>query len=70
MVDVRPLPEKWLPISIAPLDTDLAVGVRDKGTVHKLVFPVCKNGTDWVDSSTKVRIDIRPTHWRNWTERD
>ena len=62
------LPEKWLPVSIAPFDTDLEVGAMDKGSVHALIFPVRKNGTDWVDASTKERIDIQPTHWRKWTD--
>ena len=36
------LPEKWLPVSIAPFDTDLEVGAMDKGSVHVLIFPVRK----------------------------
>ena len=40
----------------------------DMGNVHALVFPVRKSGTDWVDASTKDRIDIQPTHWRKWTD--
>jgi len=39
----------------------------DKSGIHALVFPVRKNGTDWVDASNK-RIDIVPTHWRKWTD--
>ena len=65
---VYSLPEKWLPVSIAPPDTDLEVGAMDKGCVHALIFPVHKSGTYWVDASTKERIDIRPTHWRKWTD--
>lgn len=34
------LPEKWLPVSIAPSDTALEVGVMDKHDVVALVFPV------------------------------
>jgi len=65
---VHPLPEKWLRVSIAPSDADLRVCVMDKHGVHALVFPIRKSGTEWVDASTKKRIDIRPTHWRKWTE--
>jgi len=68
MVSVHSLPEKWLPVSIAPSDTDLEVGVMDKYGVHALVFPVHKSGSDWVDASTKKRIDIQPTHWRKWND--
>ena len=60
------LPAEWLPVSIAPSDIDLEVGVMDKGDVYALVFPVCKSGTYWVDASTKKYIDVAPTHWRTW----
>jgi hypothetical protein len=61
-------PDKWLPVSIAPSDADLEVSVMEKRGSHALVFPVRKSGTDWVDASTKKRIDIQPTHWRKWTD--
>ena len=67
MAQVHSLPEKWLPVSIAPSDTDLEVGVMDKQGILPLIFPVRKSGTDWVDASHK-RIDIQPTHWRKWTD--
>lgn len=66
MDKVHRLPDKWLPISIAPADIDLEVGVMDKHDVVALLFPVRKNGTYWVDSKTKKPIDIAPTHWRTW----
>jgi hypothetical protein len=68
MVDIRSLPEKWLPVSIAPPDIDLEVCVMDRGGVHALIFPVRRNKTDWVDAKTKKRIDIVPTHWRKWND--
>ena len=58
--------DKWLPVSIAPVDADLEVCVMDKKGIHTLLFPVRKNGVDWVDVSTKKRVDIAPTHWRVW----
>jgi hypothetical protein len=66
MTSVQPLREKWLPVSIAPSDTDLEVGVMDKGDVHRLVFPVRKRGNNWVHSSTGKNVNIRPTHWCKW----
>jgi len=63
---VHPLPTNWLPVSIAPSDTDLEVGVMHLGGVHALVFPVRKSGFGWVDASTKALVDVRPTHWRKW----
>ena len=68
MADVHPLPEKWLPVSIAPPDIDLEVCVMDRSGIHALIFPVRRNKTDWVDVKTKKRIDIVPTHWRKWND--
>jgi hypothetical protein len=68
MTSVFSLPDKWLPVAIAPSDADLEVCVMDKQGIHALVFPSRKNGSQWVDASTKACIDIQPTHWRKWSE--
>ena len=68
MARIHSLPDKWLPVSIAPSDADLEVCVMDGGGIHALIFPCRKNGTEWVDAATKKRIEIQPTHWRNWNE--
>jgi hypothetical protein len=68
MASVHSLPEKWLPVSIAPTDSDLEVCVIEKGAVYALIFPCRRSGSDWVDASTKRPIDIKPTHWRLWTD--
>ena len=60
--------DKWLPVSIAPSDSDLEVCVIDNQGIHRLVYPCRKNRIEWVDASTKKHIDIQPTHWRKWTE--
>jgi len=41
----------------------------DKFGIHALVFPVHKNGAEWVDALTKEDVNIQPTHWRKWIER-
>jgi hypothetical protein len=70
MADVHRLPDNWLPVSIAPSDADLEVGVMDRrGDVVALIFPVRRRGIDWVDATSKKPVDIAPTHWRNWTEK-
>ena len=69
MAEIHSLPEKWLPVSIAPPDGDLEVCVIDKGHVHALIFPCHRRGADWVDATSKKRIDIAPTHWRLWADR-
>jgi hypothetical protein len=68
MARIHSLPEKWLPVSIAPTDSDLEVCVVHKGEVHALIFPCRKSGANWVDASTKKPVDIAPTHWRFWAE--
>jgi len=68
MEKVHRLPSKWLPISIAPSDRDLEICVIDKLGVHALVFPCRRSGTEWVDASTKRRVEVQPTHWRIWSE--
>ena len=51
--------------------TDLEVCVLDyDGIVHALVFPYHKDGAEWVDASDKKHVDIQPTQWRKWTERN
>jgi hypothetical protein len=47
----------WLPIASAPSDADLEVCVMDSDGIHALVFPCRKNGTEWVDASTKKYVD-------------
>jgi hypothetical protein len=69
MAPVHPLPEKWLPVSIAPTDSDLEVCVIEKGVVYPLICPCRRSGADWVDPSTKKPINIEPTHWRLWASK-
>jgi len=55
MSDVHRFSDKLLPVSIAPGDTNLEVGVMDKrGDVVALVFPVHKKGTYWVDANEEA----------------
>jgi hypothetical protein len=70
MARIHSLPEKWLPVSIAPSgSSDLEVCVIEAGEVYALIFPCRKQGTDWVDAATKKRVDIAPTHWRLWADK-
>ena len=57
---VHSLPEKWLPISIAVSDADLEICVTDKFGIHAFVFPIRKNGTEWVYALTRERVDVQP----------
>jgi hypothetical protein len=64
----RPTYEKgmWQIAGSAPRDRDLELAVIDKAGVHVLVFPCRRIGDGWVNAITHARIDVRPTHWREW----
>ena len=56
----------WQPITGAPFDCDLELAVIDKTEVHALAFPCRRIPDGWLNVATKRRIDVRPTHWREW----
>jgi hypothetical protein len=60
----------WEPITTAPYDRELELAVIDQDGEHCLVFPCRKTLAGWSNAATGARIDVRPTHWRNWAERD
>jgi len=66
MSDTRPLPLRWLPISIAPDDCDLQLGVIDKGGVRCWEFPCRKRRAVWFNVWANEPMLIYPTHWRVW----
>ncbi len=55
----------WLPVSIAPFDTDLEVLVIEKEEVHRLMFPCRRTTSGWADTMAR-RLKIDPSHWRRW----
>lgn len=68
MMPVQRIADEWLPVSLAPADVDLEICVMDyDGIIHSLEFPCQKHNAGWFDAATKRRIDVQPTHWRNWT---
>jgi hypothetical protein len=58
----------WQPISTAPFDRDLELAVLDEEEAHSLVFPCRRILGGWVNAETRARVDIRPTHWREWPQ--
>ncbi|WP_347567191.1 hypothetical protein [Mesorhizobium sp. WSM4904] len=56
----------WNPIASAPFGRSLELAVLDEDGLHALVFPCEKGREGWRDAVTGVRVDIRPTHWREW----
>lgn len=58
----------WNPITEAPFDTDVQIGINYPEGVHALVFACRLTADGWIDPATGRIIDIRPTHWRNWQD--
>jgi len=59
----------WQFISTAPFDLDLELAVIDQDGPHTLVFPCRRIADGWINAETKRRIDVRPTHWREWAHK-
>jgi hypothetical protein len=59
----------WQPISTAPFDCDIELAVIDYQGTHALVFPCRRILGGWIDTETKKRIEVQPTHWRGWERR-
>ena len=57
---------EWKPISTAPFDSDLELAVIDGDEPHALVFPCRRILGGWVKAENRARIDVQPTHWRQW----
>jgi hypothetical protein len=58
----------WQPISTAPFSRDLELAVLDQDGPHALVFACRRIVGGWMNTDTKERLDVRPTHWREWDE--
>jgi hypothetical protein len=56
----------WKPILSAPFDRDLELAVLNEDGEHALVFPCIRGREGWKSAATGARIDIHPTHWRDW----
>jgi hypothetical protein len=56
----------WQPINSAPPDRDIALAVLDMDGPHALVFPCRRIADGWMNALTGERLDVRPTHWREW----
>jgi len=60
----------WQPASTAPFDRDLQLAVIDSTGTHALVFPCRRIAGGWIKAATKQRIDLDPSHWREWADTD
>ncbi len=58
----------WRFIGTAPFDCDLELAVIDNDGVHALVFPCRRIADGWINVETKRRIEVFPSHWREWQQ--
>ncbi|TGQ64734.1 hypothetical protein EN829_028835 [Mesorhizobium sp. M00.F.Ca.ET.186.01.1.1] len=58
----------WKPIQSAPFSRDLELAVFDEDGEHALVFACRRVNDGWKNTASGARVDIRPTHWRDWGE--
>jgi len=57
---------EWELIDTAPFDRDLQLAVLDRDGAHALAFPSRRIIGGWINADSKRRLDVRPTHWREW----
>ena len=58
----------WHDISTAPFDRDLELAVFDAVGAHMVAYPCRRVVGGWIKAETQRRLDLHPTHWRNWAE--
>jgi hypothetical protein len=59
----------WQSISTAPFHRDLELAVVNEDGTVALVFPCRRVGDGWIDVETEESIDVEPTHWREWSNK-
>jgi hypothetical protein len=57
----------WFPISTAPFDRDLELGIVDSNGVQAISFPCRRIVGGWIKAETKTPVVVCPTHWRDWS---
>jgi hypothetical protein len=58
----------WHQVTTAPFDRELELAVIDDDGPHALVFACRRIQNGWMKVETKERLDVRPTHWREWQD--
>jgi hypothetical protein len=53
-------------IDSVPSERRLHLAVVDNDGAHALVFPCFRDGDCWIHVETKLKVDVHPTHWREW----
>ena len=60
---------EWQPVSKAPFDRDIELAVIDFGGPHALVFPCRRILGGWTKAASGERVEVHPTHWREYVPR-
>lgn len=60
----------WQTATTAPFDRDLELAVIDRTGTHALVFPCRRIVGGWMKAETRERLEVHPTHWREWQVAD
>jgi hypothetical protein len=47
---------------------DLELALIDANGVHAICFPCRRVLGGWIKAEMKTRINVRPTHWRDWAK--
>jgi len=55
-------------ISEIPPDKRVGLAILDGDGLHELIFPCYRVEDHWVDADRKIRVDVLPTHWREWSQ--
>ena len=56
----------WQRVAVAPFDRDLELAVIGAKGIHPIAFPCRRILTGWIDCESRERLDVQPTHWREW----
>lgn len=57
---------EWQSVATAPFDRNIELAVIRSSVPHAVAFPCRRILGGWMDAEAKERIDVRPTHWRDW----
>lgn len=58
----------WHDILTAPFDRDLELATIDTEGVRPVSFACRRVVGGWVKADTGRRVDLVPTHWREWSK--